>query len=175
MIFGFFTFTSAPGADASFMRRQGRGFTLIELLISLAILGLLASLAAPVAQVVYQRHQEQELRSALRQIRSALDQYKAAYDAGRILKVVGASGYPPTLEVLESGVEDIKTPARKKIYFLRKIPRDPFAASDLKPAQTWGLRSYQSDSQMPRPGEDVFDVHSNSTRTGLNGIPYQEW
>ncbi|WP_369907948.1 type II secretion system protein [Limnohabitans sp. Jir72] len=151
------------------------GFTLIELVISLAILGLIATMAAPVAQVMYQRHQEEDLRLALRQVRLAIDQYKAAYDAGRIIKTVDASGYPATLEVLVNGIEDVKSPERKKIYFIRKIPRDPFAPSGMKSLDTWGLRSYKSDAQSPRRGEDVFDVYSLSERTGLNGIPYREW
>lgn len=151
------------------------GFTLIELVISLAILGLIATMAAPVAQVMYQRHQEEDLRLALRQVRQAIDQYKAAYDAGRIIKTVDASGYPPTLEVLVNGIEDVKSPDRKKIYFIRKIPRDPFAPSGMKSTETWGLRSYKSDSQAPRRGDDVFDIYSLSERAGLNGVPYREW
>jgi general secretion pathway protein G len=151
------------------------GFTLIELLISLAILAMIATVAAPVAQVMHQRQQEQELRVALRQIRQAIDQYKLAYDAGRILKKADSNGYPPTLQVLEEGVEDARSPDRRKIYFIRRIPRDPFAPTDLPAWETWGLRSYASDSRSPTAGEDVFDVYSRSDRVGLNGLAYQEW
>ena len=42
--------------------RNNKGFTLIELLIVLAILGLLATLTAPVAEVTVQRARERELR-----------------------------------------------------------------------------------------------------------------
>jgi len=49
------------------------GFTLIELVITVAIVGVLALLAAPLLEVTAQRHKETELHLALRQIREAID------------------------------------------------------------------------------------------------------
>ena len=157
-------------------RSKQTGFTLIELVITTAIIGLLASLAVPMIEVVTQRQKESELRLALRQIRGAIDAYHSAAIEGRIEKSPDATGYPPNLLVLEKGVPDITKPDRPLIYFLRKLPRDPFASDrDASPAQTWGKRSYASASDAPKDGNDVFDVYSLSQGTGLNGIPYKAW
>lgn len=151
------------------------GFTLVEMVITVALVGLLASAALPLAELSVQRGKEQELRSALREIRVAIDGYKKAADEKRIFKTLDASGYPTTLRVLVEGVEDLKNPQRQKIYFLRRIPRDPFASADVSPENTWGARTYQSPPDAPRAGDDVFDVYSLSERVGINGIAYREW
>jgi general secretion pathway protein G len=157
------------------MNRPVRGFTLVELLMSLALLALLATLVIPVAQVQVQRRQEQELRAALISIRSALDAYKRASDEGRIRRDAGASGYPRDLALLVEGVEDQRDPGRRKLYFLRRLPRDPMGDPDADAAQTWLKRAYASGPDDPQEGEDVFDVMSRSNRTGLNGVPYRQW
>ena len=157
-------------------QRFARGFTLIELLVTLTILALLATLVVPVTQVALQRKQEQELRRALRDIRGAIDAYKKAYDEGRVARSLNSTGYPKSLDVLVDGVPDLRNPKRAKIFFLRRIPRDPFSSDpQLEAVQTWGKRSYASEAAEPQEGEDVYDVYSISDRLGLNDIPYKKW
>ncbi len=158
------------------MRLTARGFTLIELVVTLALLGVLAMLAAPMAESAVQRSREQALREALREIRSAIDQYRIAVEQGRIARRAGESGYPPNLDVLVSGVPDARDVKGARIYFLRRLPRDPFFRDVQAPAAaTWAMRSYASPPDDPREGDDVFDVHSTAAGNGMDGVPYSEW
>ena len=146
-----------------------KGFTLIEMLIVVAIVALLASVAVPLAELGWQRGKEQDLRHALREIRTAIDAYKRAADDGVIEKKADSSGYPETLAMLVEGVPQKNKPEEPKVYFLRRIPKDPLTGED------WGLRSYASPADSPQAGKDVYDVYSKSDDVGLNKLPYREW
>jgi general secretion pathway protein G len=157
------------------MRRR-RGFTLLELMISLAVLALLATIVLPIAQVEVQRTREHDLIRALRELRTAIDAYKKAYDEGHIEHHIGETGYPPTLQVLVDGVEDVRDPKKAKVFFLRAIPRDPMSPdSSIPDADTWAKRCYASEANDPQEGDDVYDVHSRSPKVGLNGVAYNRW
>ena len=158
------------------MTPRQSGFTLLELVVTVALVGIMAMVAVPLGELTIQRVRESELRSGLRQIREALDAYKRASDAGKVERRADGNGYPRALEELAGGVVDVKNPKKAKIFFLRRLPRDPFYPDATAPAAaTWGKRSYASEGDMPMEGEDVFDVFSRSERVGLNGIAYREW
>jgi general secretion pathway protein G len=148
---------------------QGReaGLTLIELIVTVAILGLLASAAVPLARWNIKRIKERELHADLWEMRAAIDKYKDAADKGGIQTKVDSDNYPPDLETLVKGVE-VKG---KKMRFLRRVPIAPMTN---KPE--WGLRSEQDDPTTDSfGGQNVYDVYSKSQGTALNGTKYAEW
>lgn len=170
--------------------RVGRcGFTLMELVITLALVGILALAIMPFSELIVQRQKEQELSAALREIRTALDAYKEASDTGLIEREADASGYPPSLTVMVTGVKNAKDPKGGLLMFLRRVPRDPFYTGDpgTAPEDTWNVRAFgepplpgegsdgTDTADNPRTGKDVFDVTSKTERVGINGIPYKQW
>jgi len=145
------------------------GFTLVELMAVLAIIAILLTMVWPLAELQARREKEHDLHRALWEIRDAIDRYKSVSDAGQLLAST-RSGYPASLDVLVAGVP---TRAGQTIYFLRRLPSDPFADADsLSP---WGLRSSESPASQPAVGADVFDVYTCSTQIGLNGVPLRAW
>jgi len=158
-------------------KKKESGFTIIELMVTLAILAILASITIPLLKLTIQRNKEVTLTQNLMQIRQAIDAYKHAVDEGRIKKEIDQSGYPPNLEVLEQGVQDLKDPKKRMIKFLRRIPKDPMRNFD-EPRpfdHDWGLRSYHSEAENPEYDDDVYDVFSLSQLKGINGVPYAQW
>ena len=147
-----------------------RGLTLIELIVTISILSILASAAVPVTMFTVKRANERELRRDLWQMRDAIDHYKDAADKGAFQIKADSLGYPPDLQTLVDGVE-VTSAQGKKVKFLRKVPTDPMTNNT-----DWGLRSNQDDTDSDSfGGQNVFDVHSKSTGTALDGTKYNTW
>jgi len=154
-------------------RKRTGGFSLVELIVTVALVSILIGLALPLARNTIQREKEKELRQALRDMRAAIDRYKTAADAGQIMADAMANGYPPDLETLANGV-DLLTAVGKKIYFLRAVPIDPM--SECRCNTDWDLRSDQDDPTAGSwGGQDVFDVHTKSSGTAMDGTKYKDW
>lgn len=158
------------------MSRHQQGFTLMEMMVTLTLLALLAAAALPSLEQQAKRQKEQQLQQALRQIRQALDDYQRASLAGRIDMEANASGYPKTLLALSEGVTDKQAADQRKIYFLRRIPRDPMCDCDGKADhESWKTRSSRDAPGQFSRGPDVYDVASSSPETGSNGVLYAQW
>jgi len=144
-----------------------RGLTLVELIITVAIVAILATAVLPIARFQVKRQKERDLRRDLWEMRDAIDRYKDAADKGAFQVKADSLGYPPDLQTLVDGV-DIQD---KKVKFLRRIPIDPMTGDT-----DWGLRSNQDDADTDTwGGQNVFDVHSKSTGTALDGTKYSTW
>lgn len=168
----------APLGSSSSKTVRGQGLTLVELLVALVILSILASAALPYAEVTVRRDKELELRRSLREIRTAIDAFHQDWKDGNIPKTsdaASADGYPKTLQVLVDGVQ-LSGATGKRRYYLRRVPRDPFADQTLAPADQWVLRSYQDPPDtVTWGGQDVYDVHSGTDRTALDGSKLRDW
>lgn len=151
-------------------RSNQAGMTLLELIIACAILVILASAALPVAHKMVVQPKEAELRRALREMRDAIDHYKDVADKNLVRVQVGSEGYPPDLESLVKGVE-YGSSGHEKTRFLRKIPIDPMTGR-----AEWNFQSVQDDADSRSwGGNNVFDVHSTSNATALDGTKYSDW
>lgn len=143
------------------------GLTLVELIVTVAIVGILATMALPVAKFQVKREKERELRRDLWEMRDAIDRYKDASDRGAIQIKADSMGYPPDLQTMVDGVDA----QDKKVRFLRAIPVDPMTNST-----DWGLRSNQDAPDADSwGGQNVFDVYSKSYGTALDGTKYSTW
>jgi general secretion pathway protein G len=154
------------------MRRSNqKGLTLVELIVAFAIMMILTTMAVPLAKARVRAERERELRYALREIRYAIDRYKDYADANAFGPIKqGTDGYPESLQQLVDGVK-LTGAKEQKVYFLRRIPKDPFTNST-----EWGLRSDQDDPKSSSwGGQNVFDVYSKTYEKAPDGTAYSEW
>ncbi|MGM0600991.1 MAG: type II secretion system protein [Candidatus Rifleibacteriota bacterium] len=174
-----------------------KGFSLFEMLIVVAIMGILALSAVPVAELSFIKTKENQLSQALEEIRSAIRLYRVDCRTKCYIKrnIAESEFFPRDLNALVNpdpdgyGVYDRDgnhvatfTPTP----YLNKIPADPFVG-----APAWAMYSssnavvatfpYQTMSD--EGGRGVFDVSVASLAPGarkgfitaINGTNYIDW
>lgn len=138
--------TGGTGAGS----RVGRlaGFTFVELMVVIAIIVILISMAIPIYNNTIRRSKESVLKNNLFTLRTVIDNY--TYDKQKA---------PQSLSDLVSA------------GYLREVPIDPMTGSN----STWRLILEDASQSVSQSEPGIFDVHSGSDRTGLDGTPYSDW
>ena len=127
---------------------RASGFTLMEMMIVMTLIVILAGIGLSVYGTSVQRSKEAVLKEDLFQMRDAIDQYYA-----------DKNKYPASLDALVEG------------KYLRAVPVDPFTQS----AETWELTRSEPEPGNPSAEPGVYNVHSGSDQTALNGSRYSDW
>ena len=125
-----------------------RGFTLIELLVVIALISILATMGMAQYKQGIVHAREAVLKTDLFDLRDAIDQYYA-----------DKNQYPSTLDAL---VTD---------GYMRQVPEDPFTKSK----DSWTTEPAPSDPSNPTAEPGVYNVHSGSDATAIDGSKYAEW
>jgi general secretion pathway protein G len=143
--------TLAPVGTAPLAGRRLPGFTLLELLVVLAILGLIATFAAPQVLKWLSGAKSDSARIQIEALGTGIDLYR-----------LEVGSYPPDLEALvsqPSGVDRWNGPYLKK----RTVPKDPWGRDFIYryPGENgpYDLYTLGADGQEGGSGEDA-DVAS---------------
>jgi general secretion pathway protein G len=157
--------------------RDDSGFTVAELITVVAIVGILASVAIPVASFGIRRQKEIELHERLRRITNAIDQYHdlRVQQPGTPTSMkkppdFGQGTYPKDLEELTKPIELTNG---NSVRLLRERDLiDPMTGKN-----DWISLGVNDDPDKTDSNtEQVFEVHSRSTALALDGkTHYNEW
>lgn len=167
--------------------RRQRGFSVAELITVVVIIGILASVALPVARFGIRRQKEIELKDRLRKLTDAIDRYhelmtmpqQGAPVGPAQMQALGSEGYPKDFDELLKGV---KMSDSKTIRLIRERDLvDPMTGK-----KEWIVGSTKDDPDSPNStvcsadggcsAENIFEIHSTSRALALDGkTHYNEW
>ena len=177
---------SSAGATRRRACLRNRGFSIAELITVVAIIGILAALALPVARVSMRRHKEIELRDRLRKITEAIDRYRelmtmdpASPVRPAEMQALKSEGYPKTLDDLLKGIE-------MNDQTVVKLLRERDLIDPMTGRAEWIVLSTTDDPESSFSNtctvgdsctaDHVFEIHSTSTALALDGkTHYNEW
>ncbi len=114
----------------------------------MAIISVLLAIAVPVYQKSIMRAKESVLRNNLFTLRNMIDEY-----------TIDKQKAPETLDDLVSE------------GYLRQIPQDPITNSN----ETWKITMEDTPIGGSNSPPGIFDVHSGSDKTSLEGTAYADW
>jgi general secretion pathway protein G len=172
------------------------GFTIAELVTVVAIIGILAAVALPVARFGLRRQKEIELHERLRKITDAIDRYHELMTTPQQptqpgqpgqppparpaqMQALGSEGYPKDFDELLKGV----TMSDQKTV---RLIRERDLIDPMTGRKEWNVLSSSDDpdsaiSNTCSPGgscqaDHLYEVHSTSTALALDGkTHYNEW
>jgi len=128
-------------------RKNHRGFTLIEMMIVISLILILISIAVPAYNRAILRAKEATLRQDLFTLRDTIQQY-----------TLDKQKAPQTLD-------DVK-----QAGYIRDIPIDPFTGE-----ANWTLDMEDALLAVDQQEPGIWDVHSSSNLTGMDGTAYSSW
>jgi len=128
--------------------RPDRGFTMIELLVVVSLIVILATMGTTLYRTSIIRTREAVLMEDLFRMRDAIDQYYA-----------DKNQWPSTLDALVSD------------GYMRQVPVDPFTKSNT----TWQVVPAEPDPNNPTAETGVYNIHSGSDATAIDGTKYADW
>jgi len=159
-------------------RSRIAGFTVAELITVVAIVGILASVALPLANFGIRRQKEIELHEKLRRITEAIDRYhelrlqQPGSPAG--IKDMPSMDQGPWPKDLEELTKPIELGSGQKVRLLR--PRD--LIDPMTGKSEWNILTSDDDPDAQGSGspKNVYEIHSKSTAPALDGkTHYNEW
>ena len=128
--------------------QSGKKITFVELMVVITIIVILITIAIPIYQKAIIRANESVLAQNLFTLRTVIDNY--TYDKEKA---------PQSLQDLVSE------------GYLREVPLDPITKSN----QNWRTIMEDATQAINQSEPGIFEVHSSSDKTGLDGRPYSEW